>query len=121
MAKARDQRRKEVSIPEAFTPRFFEDLDGRVAIAKELRKRYEAIKKDAGADSVQKDMLCRRAIFLGIQLETMEAIAAEEGEFDAGVYTQMSNALLGLLKSLGLERKVKKVVDFEAYVRERSA
>lgn len=45
------------------------------------------------------------AVFLGIQLETMEREAADSGEFDQGVYTQMANALSGILTKLGLGKK----------------
>lgn len=121
MAKTRDERAKGVSIAEQFVPRFWDSVDGRTGIAKEIRRRFEELKTDTGADTAQKEMLCQRAIFIGIQLETMEIEAAQEGKLDAGVYTQMSNALLGLLKALGLERKQAKALDLRSYVKERNA
>ena len=75
------------------------------------------LKQDIQADSYQKDLLCQRAIFISVQLETMELLAAEKGNFNAGVYTQMVNALLGLLKSLGLERRAKTVVNLKTYIK----
>jgi len=50
----------------------------------------------------------------------MELVAAEQGKFNAGVYTQMVNSLVGLLKSLGLEKKAKKVVNLQSYVKQKS-
>jgi hypothetical protein len=47
----------------------------------------------------------------------MARLAAEKGNFNAGTYTQMVNALIGLLKSLGLERKVKKVESLQTYIK----
>lgn len=115
------QTKKVAKVPKTFTPRFWDELDGRYGIAKEIRRRYEVLRADAGGDlSTQRDMLCQRAVFIGVCLETLETEAAETGEFDAGVYTQMSNALLGLLKALGLDRQVKKATDLRAYLEERA-
>jgi len=70
---------------------------------------------------MQREMLCQQAVFISVCLETMQHEAVATGEFDAGVYTQMSNALLGLLKTLGLERHVKKAGGLRDYIRERQA
>lgn len=121
MATTREQRKKQISIPEKFTPRFWEEVDGRFSIAKEIRRRYDMLREDTAADSYQKDILCQRAVFISVQLETMEIEATESGRFDPGVYTQMTNALLGLLKSLKLDRKVKDVADLKAYMEGRRA
>jgi hypothetical protein len=104
------------TVPTRFEPRFWETTDQRQAVVKEIRRRCETLREDTGADSAQKNMLVQRAIFMSIQLETMEVEAIESGKFDPGIYTQMSNALLGLLRQLGLERKIKTTVDLKAYV-----
>ncbi|HWA25698.1 MAG TPA: hypothetical protein VG734_08565 [Lacunisphaera sp.] len=111
---------KTVTLSGAFEPRFWEDADGRVAIVREIRTRYEQLKADAQADSTQKDLIAQRAVFVAIQLETMERTACETGKIDAGVYTQMVNCLTGLLKALGLERKAKPVGDLKSYVNGRA-
>ncbi|MCP5404603.1 MAG: hypothetical protein H6922_00040 [Pseudomonadaceae bacterium] len=81
--------KKTAKVPKTFTPRFIEEVDGRFGVAKELRRRYEALRADVGAEeSAQRDMLARRAVFMGMCLETMEADGIETGHFDAGVYTQ---------------------------------
>ena len=108
---------KLVTLPERFVPQFWDEADGRCAVIKEIRRRYEFLKEDSQADSYQKDLLCQRAIFISVQLETMERMATETGKFRAGVYTQMVNALTGLLKSLGLERKIKQAVNLREYVK----
>lgn len=110
---------KLITLPERFIPQFWDEADGRCAVIKEIRNRYKVLKQDTQADSYQKDMLCQRIIFISVQLETMERLAAEKGEFNAGVYTQMVNTLVGLLKSLGLERRAKKTVNLQAYVEGR--
>lgn len=112
--------KKQLTVPERFVPRFWDDVDGRSGIAKEIRRRYEELKTDAGADSAQKDLLVRRAVFIALQLETMECTAAETGEFNFAIYTQAVNALSGLLTKLGLERHKQVVADLQAYVRGRT-
>jgi hypothetical protein len=111
--------KKQVTLPDKFEPRFWDSADGRCSIIKEIRRRYLTLKEDTQSNSYQKDLLCQRAIFISVQLETMERVAAEKGKFNAGVYTQMVNALVGLLKSLGLERRAKKVVNLKTYIKER--
>ena len=113
--------RKRTDIQTTFKPRFWADLDGRTGIAQTIRERYETLKADAGAESVQRDILCQRAVFMCVCLETMECEALGTGKFDAGVHTQMTNALLGLLKALGLDRYVKKAGGLDDYIRERQA
>lgn len=104
----RKSQEKEVILPTKFIPQFFNSVDGRCGVVKEIRRRYERLKRDTGITSYQQEMLCQRAIFIGIQLETMECNAAEGKSFESNVYTQMVNTLTGLLKALGLN-KVKTV------------
>lgn len=104
------------TLPNRFEPRFWESADGRCGVIKELRRRYDELLADAGADSIQKRILCQRAIFLTVQIETMEITAAEQGDFDAGVYTQAVNALSGLLSKLGLHKRAAETPTLDAYV-----
>lgn len=108
---------KETMLANKFTPLFWEHEDGRCAIVRMIRDKYEELKADCGADSMQKEILCQRAVFVSIQLESMEVHATRTGELNTGVYAQLINTLLGLMKSLGLERKTKKVQCLESYVR----
>jgi hypothetical protein len=119
MKKLRRQTDKPVTVPARFSPRFWAEADQRCAIVKEIQRRYAELREDTGTESVQKDILCQRATFIAIQLETMECEAMEHGRLDVGVYTQGVNALLGLLKALGLEKKLKKTLDLAAYTRQR--
>jgi hypothetical protein len=92
-------------VPKRFLPRFWENADQRQVAIREIKRRYALLRKDAGADSFQRDLLAQRAIFISVQLETMEVEASEGGDFNSGHYTQMVNALTGLLKALGLEKR----------------
>jgi hypothetical protein len=119
MAKTRVQRKQALAIPDSFVPQFWDRIDGRFAIVREIRRRYDELKADTGANSAQKDLLVQRAVFISVQLETMECMAAESGKHDPGVYTQMTNCLLGLLRQLGLERKKKDAENLQSYLEDR--
>jgi hypothetical protein len=114
-----DQTTNAGTLPGRFVPRFWDEADGRQMMVKEIKRRYEQLREDVGAASYQKDLLAQRAIFISVQLETMEANAVEGKAFDAGRYTQMVNTLLGLLKALGLERYIKHAADLRTYLKER--
>lgn len=103
------KRRQAAAIPAVFAPEFWSEQDGRLHVARTVREMVARLRADAGADSYQKDLLIQRAVFISLQLETAEITAARSGDFDAGVYTQQVNSLLGLLKALGLEKKARKV------------
>jgi len=96
------QQQKELRISNSFVPSFWETVDGRLASVKRIKRRLEALRKDAKVDSNQKQMIAQRAVFLALQLETMEQQAATGGAIDFGRYSQGCNALLGLLRHLGL-------------------
>ena len=52
-------------------------------------------------------------------LETKEVLAAEGGELDLGSYVQGINCLVGLLRALGLEKRIKSVTDLKTYLDEK--
>lgn len=108
--------KKTATLPARFVPRFWDECDGRMAVVKEIRRRVQLLKADTAADSYQKEILCERTVFICCQLETQERTAIERGTFDAGRYTQMVNALVGLLRSLGLERRAKQVTNLRDYI-----
>lgn len=119
MSTTRSQRRKMHDLPQRFEPLFWNEVDGRLSLKKKVRRRYEQIKRESGSTSIQRDLLCQRAAFLSITIETLECTATETGQFDAGVYVQASNALMGLLQKLGLDSKVKQqATNLRAYVEE---
>jgi len=113
---------RETTIPSEFHPRFLEHLDGRTVAARTLRQRLAEVHADlGGADrlSYAQRSLCRRAIWLETWLETQEARAAEGEDIDIGRQTQAMNALLGLWKALGLERRSREVPSLGEYLQQR--
>ena len=109
------------ALSRTFEPKFLEDLDHRYAAAKLMRERYAAVSADCGAEkSAQRDLLARRATFLSVVLETQECNALQSGAFDAGIYCQAVNTLIGLFRALGIERPLKNARDLRSYLSERA-
>jgi hypothetical protein len=112
-------KRRRKNLPIQFTPRFWEDADGRSLVVREVKRQLKLLRTHAAVDSIQKELLCQRAAFISLRLQSMEIAATESGEFDSGVYSNLCNTLLGILKALGLERKLAKVLDLKSYVKDR--
>ena len=108
-------------VSKTFKPRFLEDLDGRYQVARTLRDRYEAVKRDVNIDSAQKEMLCRRLVFVAARLETLEVQAAETGELDDASYRNLCNVLTSILKQVGIHPSKKDTPDLHEYLKQRSA
>ena len=117
-AKVREDRRQEVIIPkEPFKLKFWDEQDGRSIAVREIRRRVEELERDCGAESYQQRSLCQRAIFIELELETMEINAHRESrEIDRGIYTQAVNCLQGIYSKLGLKRQTPKAMNVKAVV-----
>jgi hypothetical protein len=105
-------------LPAVWTPRTLEEADGRFGVIKTLKANVERLRIDSGADSYQKELLCDRAGFLIALLETQEVNAIERGHLDAGSYVQAINALVGILRHLGLKRVTKRA-SLSQYIEQR--
>lgn len=111
---------KEASLPVKFSPRFWKDCDARLAVIQNIRSRQHLICEACGGnESPQRNLLSQRIAFLAILIETWEIAAAEGEPFDVGRYTQSVNAFLGLIKAVGLEKRIKSTKDLKAYLDER--
>jgi len=108
------------TLPQRWEPKLFSQADSRMAIVRELRRRVDVLKEEAGVDSFAKTMLAERAIFLATWLETQEREAIEGESFDSAKWIQGLNALTGCLRTLGLEKKAKTVTDLKTYVSGRA-
>ena len=99
-------------IPARYSPDFLTGMDGRVRLVKELKARLRQLHADLGGVSTlsyAKQSLCKRAIFIESRIDDFEAKLAQGNEAELGSYIQMTNSLLGLLKTLGLQRKAKEL------------
>lgn len=112
-------------IPEKYIPGWLDQLDGRYAVAKDVRSRFEALSADLGGLdtlSYQQRSLVERAVWLEYWLSRQERdLAAGAKDFNVGVWVQASNALLGLFRHLGLQRVPKPTEDLHSYMRRRAA
>jgi hypothetical protein len=105
------------TIPNRFRPRFWTDADQRIAIVRQIRERYELIKRDCGGDeSIQRDAMCQRLAFLLCVLSTKEVECLEGEGIDLGSYIQAVNSAVGLTKLLGLSKRIRAVQTLEDYV-----
>ena len=111
---------KLTAIPDVFTPGYLADLDGRTAIAVAMRARWQELTDDmGGADrlSYAQRSLAERALWLEHWIALQERELAAGNDADTGRMTQATNALLGLYRTLGLERRARDVTpDLAAYI-----
>lgn len=102
---------KEQALPARFRVGFLRALDGRTDVAKALRASYDRIVADIGGASEighVKSALIERFVYLEAMLQSMEQEIAQGKVPMAdliGRWTQATNALAGLAKTLGIERK----------------
>lgn len=112
------------TLPSEFRPRFLDTLDGRTQTARVLRQRLAEIQSDlGGADqlSYAQRSLARRAVWLEAWIETQEANAADGEKIEIGQQVSALNSLIGILKTLGLERKASQVPDLATYLKRKAA
>lgn len=111
---------KLAAIPDTFTAGYLGQLDGRKAIAVEMRARWDALTADlGGADrlSYAQRSLVERALWLEHWIAGQERVLADGGEADTGRMTQATNSLLGLYRTLGLERRARDVTpSLQSYI-----
>ncbi len=111
-------------IPEQYSPDWLEKLDHRTSLAKAVTERLCALTSDLGgpdALSYQQKSLCKRAIWSEAILEQMEVALGRGQEVDLGRYTQAINTLIGLFKTLGLERRARDVPNLEQFLKQRAS
>ena len=110
---------KQQTPPTRYSANWLQELDGRTAIAQEMRQRYQSYTDDLGGDaslSYAQRSLVMRALWLEYWLQSQEQALANGGEFDAGRWTQGANSLQGIMAKLGLNRAAKDVPDLASYL-----
>ncbi|PTE18070.1 hypothetical protein [Phaeovulum veldkampii] len=114
---------KAQQAPERYSQGWIAGLDMRTALGRDMAARYLTVCDDLGGEaslSYAQRSLIERALWAEYWLASQERELAEGREFDAGRWTQASNALLGLWRTLGLERKAKDVTDLSSYLRRKA-
>ena len=111
-------------IPAQFSEDWLSKLDGRTRIARAVRDRLGELYADLGGEdslSYQERSLCKRIVWLEALIETQELALARGEEVEQGRLTQSINALVGLLKTVGLDRRTREVPDLQSYLKRRSS
>jgi len=110
--------------PRNFNTGWLSELDGRTAIAQEMRERFRAFTDDLGGAetlSYAKRSLVERALWLEFWLAQQEQALAGGSDFDVGKWTQAANALQGILSKLGLDRQAKDVPSLNEYLARKAS
>ena len=110
---------KHTEVPAQYQPGWLNALDGRYALARNLRQRYGEIASDLGGVeslSYAKRSLIERALFIEYWIAQQEQAMMRGEDVDIGRMTQANNALLGLYRTLGLERKAREVPSLHEYL-----
>ena len=110
--------------PKKFSTGWLSELDGRTAIAQEMRERFRAFTDDLGGAetlSYAKRSLVERALWLEFWLAQQEQALAGGSDFDVGKWTQAANALQGILSKLGLDRRAKDVPSLNEYLARKAS
>ena len=110
-------------VPASYRPDWLEAMDGRLGTVKVIKERLRALCDDLGgvdAMSYQRRSLAKRVVWLEAMLEQHEAALARGEDVDAGRWTQAVNSLVGLLKTLGLDRVAQDVPNLTTWIKERS-
>ena len=110
--------------PRNFNTGWLSELDGRTAIAQEMRERFRAFTDDLGGAetlSYAKRSLVERALWLEFWLAQQEQALAGGSDFDVGKWTQAANALQGILSKLGLDRQAKDLPSLNEYLARKAS
>lgn len=121
--KGKRYRHKATELPGKFTAGFLTSMDGRFAEVKGLRARLDGLITDLGGVeclSRQEIILAERATFLQALLETREATFMRAGQLDLTAYIAGVNALASVLRTLGIQRRVKDVPNLQDYLRQKA-
>ena len=114
---------KASTVPATYTPNFLDKLDQRTELCRALRERFDSIANDLGGArelSGIKTSLLERFLWLESTLAKIESDMATATDAKAsagflGPWIQGINSLLGIAKTLGIER-VAKAIDLKSYV-----
>src|SRR5688572_21840392 len=85
-----------------FSLRTINEADSRFAVVKDMRRRLEKLKDESDCDTLAREALAGRAIFLLVYLESCEIEMLEGRQIDWKRYLTAAKALADLLSKLGL-------------------
>tara|TARA_R110001592_G_scaffold44411_1_gene142957 strand:- start:2459 stop:2818 length:360 start_codon:yes stop_codon:yes gene_type:complete len=115
---------KQAEIPPKYSADWLEKLDGRTTLARAVNDRYHALTQDLGGRdrlSYQRLSLCKRIVYMECIIEQQEAALSRGEDVDQGRLTQAVNTLIGLLKTIGLDRQAHDIPDLATFMQQRKA
>lgn len=115
---------RQADIPSKYSADWLEKLDGRTTLARAVNDRYHHLTTDLGGIdrmSYQRRSLCKRIVYMECVIEQQEAALSRGEEVDQGRLTQAVNTLIGLLKTVGLDRMAHDVPDLQTYLKQRAS
>jgi len=120
------RQRKRKRIPSKYQPGFLARMDARCELTQILSSAFDEICVDCGGKeslSHTKLTLIERFVFLEYVLRQWEVRIANNPKKTASLvsrWVQGLNSLTGLARTIGLERRAKKIESLESYVLEQS-
>ncbi len=90
-----------------FSLRMIDEADSRFRAVKEMRRRLQRLKREAGVDTAAREWLAARAVFLLAYLESQEVASLEGEEINWQRYLMTTRSLTDLLNKLGLDREAR--------------
>lgn len=124
--KRKNQNTKPLNLPERYEPGFLERMDKRTEIYAALRSAYDEITNDlGGVDALGhvQTTIVERFVFLECILRNWERqiiTNPKDSEKLLSRWIQALNSLSGLAKTIGIERKAKKIQNLKSYVEGKS-
>src|SRR4051812_34182163 len=85
-----------------FELRTIQEADSRYHVVKLMRERVQKLMEDCNADTLAKEFLCGRAVYIASFLESSEMDAIEGKTMDWRTYLQAVRSLADVLNKLGL-------------------
>lgn len=94
----------------------YDDLDGRRAVVKKLRRRAsELLKRTKRSDSETLER-CRRVAYLELAVQSAEVNSLNTGVAPDGIYIQSVNTLERLYAELGIDPNEQQPIDLDAII-----
>lgn len=115
--------KKRITLPAKYEAGFLKDFDRRTELFQLLNGSYQDVITDlGGVDGLSHVQVClaERFVFLEFVLRRIEARIATEPKKAAkfiGRWIQALNSIVGLAKTIGLERRAKTITSLQTYVK----
>lgn len=113
---------KNKELPGRYENDWLSKLDGRTRLAQAARQRMGQLVADlGGADAIsyQERSICKRIVWLETMIEHRESQLARGEDIDESRHAANINTLVGLLRSIGLQRRARDVPTLHEYLRQK--